>query len=179
MKVRRVVTAETARKGVRRLGRDCGTHDDSTAAGLGVLQGVVRRRASGVSDRKPRIRGRTYFPLSEGFRFMWVTFPPDTMRLPPDQIDVEQMSRELAEKLPNTEGTSDMDPEGYEGNHRTDTVDMGVVISGEVELRVDDDVVTLRQGDCIVQGGARHAWNNRTNEPCVVAFVIVGGERKR
>jgi quercetin dioxygenase-like cupin family protein len=118
------------------------------------------------------------FPPSEGFRFMFVTFPPDSMRLSPDEIDVDQMTQELAEKLPSNEGDSDMDPEGYEGNHRTDTVDMGVVLTGEVELRLDKGVVTLRQGDCIVQGGARHAWNNRSNEPCVVAFVLVGGERK-
>ena len=180
MKVRRVVTAE---------------HPDGKAfvasdeivepTTISQLPGSEFYRVWSADERvvfpteNPGFVGGTYFPLAEGFRFMWVTFPPESMRLAPDQIDVEQMAQELAEKLPNTEGASDMDPEGYEGNHRTNTVDMGVVITGEVELRVDDDVVTLRQGDCIVQGGARHAWNNRTNEPCVVAFVIVGGERKK
>jgi quercetin dioxygenase-like cupin family protein len=128
---------------------------------------------------KPGYVGGNMFPPSEGFRFTFVTFPPDSVRLSPEEIDVEQMNRELAEKLPATEGDSHVDPESYEGNHRTDTVDMGVVLTGEVDLRVDDGVVTLRQGDCIVQGGARHAWNNHTSEPCVVAFVIVGGKRNR
>jgi hypothetical protein len=178
MQVRRVVTAEHA-------------HGSSFVAVdniveptvISQLPGSVFHRVWSSDERvqfpteKPGYVGGTMFPPSEGFRFMFVTFPPDSMRLGPDEIDLGQMNRELAEKLPSNEGDADMDPESYEGNHRTNTVDMGVVLSGEVEVQLDEGVVTLHRGDCIVQGGARHAWNNRTSEACVVAFVLVGGER--
>jgi len=45
------------------------------------------------------------------------------------------------------------------GMHTTDSVDYGVVISGEITLELDDGAtVRLKQGDCVVQNGARHAW---------------------
>ena len=50
--------------------------------------------------------------------------------------------------------------------HTTDTVDIDVVISGEVDLELDDgSEVHLRPGDCVIQNGTRHAWRNRTSEP--------------
>jgi quercetin dioxygenase-like cupin family protein len=61
--------------------------------------------------------------------------------------------------------------------HRSDTVDFGVVLSGEVWLEVEGGAETLlRAGDTVVQCGARHAWHNRSAEPCVMAFAIVGAE---
>ena len=37
----------------------------------------------------------------------------------------------------------------------------------------DDQVVTLRAGDVLVQRGTIHNWVNRLNAPCVVAFVLI------
>ncbi len=36
--------------------------------------------------------------------------------------------------------------------------------------------VTLRAGDVVVQCGTNHAWSNRSDAPCVVAFVLIDGE---
>jgi mannose-6-phosphate isomerase-like protein (cupin superfamily) len=45
-------------------------------------------------------------------------------------------------------------------------------------LELDDgNIVHLRQGDCIVQNGTRHRWRNPGSEPCLMAFVSVGGKR--
>ena len=41
---------------------------------------------------------------------------------------------------------------------------------------LDDVDVTLRAGDVVVQCGTNHAWSNRSNAPCVVAFVLIDGE---
>lgn len=58
--------------------------------------------------------------------------------------------------------------------HKTHTVDYGVVLQGEVRLLLDEDeTVTLRKGDLLVQQGTVHAWSNRGTEPCVIAFVLV------
>ena len=52
------------------------------------------------------------------------------------------------------------------GMHRSDTVDVGIVVSGEIWIELDDGAETLlRTGDCLVQHGTIHAWHNRTDEP--------------
>ena len=62
--------------------------------------------------------------------------------------------------------------------HASDTVDWDLVISGEVWLELDDGKeVLLRAGDCVIQNGTRHAWHNRSSEPCVLAVAIVGARR--
>lgn len=58
--------------------------------------------------------------------------------------------------------------------HRTDSVDYAVVISGEIDMRLDgDEVVHLKAGDVLVQRGTIHDWVNNGDEPCVIAFVLV------
>ena len=63
------------------------------------------------------------------------------------------------------------------GHHRTDTVDVVVVISGEVHCVTDTHDTLLRQGDVVVQTGNSHAWSNRSSEVCKVAFVMATGTR--
>ena len=58
-------------------------------------------------------------------------------------------------------------------NHRTDSIDYAVVLSGEIDMELDDQVVTLRAGDVLVQRGTIHNWVNKSNVPCVVAFVLI------
>ena len=57
--------------------------------------------------------------------------------------------------------------------HRTETIDYAVVISGEIDMQLDDSVVHLRAGDVLVQQATLHDWVNRGSEPCVIAFVLV------
>jgi quercetin dioxygenase-like cupin family protein len=58
-------------------------------------------------------------------------------------------------------------------NHRTDSIDYAVVISGEIDMDLDGEVVTLRQGDVMVQRGTIHNWINRGTEPCTIAFALI------
>lgn len=59
--------------------------------------------------------------------------------------------------------------------HATASIDYEYVISGEVDLLMDDGTsVTLRAGDCNVQLGGNHQWWNRGTEPCVMAIVMIG-----
>jgi uncharacterized cupin superfamily protein len=52
---------------------------------------------------------------------------------------------------------------------RTSTLDLCVILEGEVTLLLDTDEVALAAGDSVVQRGTRHAWSNRTSRPCVIA----------
>jgi quercetin dioxygenase-like cupin family protein len=61
-------------------------------------------------------------------------------------------------------------------NHRTDSVDFAVVISGEIDMELDDEVVHLRAGDVLVQRGTIHNWVNKGKEPCVIAFTLVAAK---
>lgn len=58
-------------------------------------------------------------------------------------------------------------------NHRTDSVDYAVVISGEIDMEMDDTVVHLKAGDVLVQRGTVHNWVNNGSEPCVIAFSLI------
>jgi quercetin dioxygenase-like cupin family protein len=61
-------------------------------------------------------------------------------------------------------------------NHRTDSVDYAVVISGEIDMVLDDSTVRLKQGDVLVQRGTIHNWVNNGTEACVIAFVLVAAK---
>jgi quercetin dioxygenase-like cupin family protein len=58
-------------------------------------------------------------------------------------------------------------------NHRTDSIDFAVVMSGEIDMQLDDNEVHLKAGDVLVQRGTIHNWVNRGSEPCVIAFTLV------
>ena len=58
-------------------------------------------------------------------------------------------------------------------NHRTDSIDYIVVISGEIEMELDDTLVRLKAGDVMVQRGTIHNWINRGTAPCVLAVILV------
>ena len=57
--------------------------------------------------------------------------------------------------------------------HRTRTVDYVVVISGEVDLVLDDSAVHLKAGDTVVQQATNHAWVNRGKDICRLLFVLM------
>ena len=59
-------------------------------------------------------------------------------------------------------------------NHRTTSMDYAVVLSGQIDMELDDgEVVNLRAGDVLVQRGTVHNWTNPGTEPCIIAFVLM------
>src|SRR5580692_7530551 len=59
--------------------------------------------------------------------------------------------------------------------HRTQSVDYGIVLEGEVVLVLDDSETTLRPGDVVVQRGTAHRWENRTEATARMAFILIDG----
>jgi quercetin dioxygenase-like cupin family protein len=60
--------------------------------------------------------------------------------------------------------------------HRTETIDYGIVLAGDVLLVLDDGSETpLTAGDVVVQRGTNHAWVNPGDESARMAFVLVDG----
>jgi len=48
-----------------------------------------------------------------------------------------------------------------------------VVMEGEIDMILDDGEVHLAAGDVLVQQGTDHAWVNRGERPCRIAFVLI------
>jgi uncharacterized cupin superfamily protein len=60
--------------------------------------------------------------------------------------------------------------------HRTEAVDYGIVIDGELTLVLDDSEVPLKPGSVVIQRGTNHAWANRSGKPCRMLFIQIDGQ---
>lgn len=104
-------------------------------------------------DDPARWEGRAVGPSSHGSVFRVLELPPDRDWL----YDAEgNQTRPLA-------------------FHTTASIDYAIVLRGEVWAVMDADERLMRAGDVLVQRGTSHAWSNRSSEPCVLAFVLIGG----
>ena len=71
----------------------------------------------------------------------------------------------------------DFPPGGRSPMHRTETVDYGIVLAGELQLILDDGSETaLHAGDIVIQRGTDHTWVNASDEVTSVAFFLVDGK---
>jgi hypothetical protein len=115
-----------------------------------------------------------YFPPVGGFRFVLVKVGPDSEAIG-EQFDMGAAVAEIRDKLP---GLAEVMEPDHPGMHATNTVELGLVLSGEVWLELDDGAqVHLGTGDSVIQNGTRHAWRNKSSRPCVLAFAAVAAER--
>jgi mannose-6-phosphate isomerase-like protein (cupin superfamily) len=118
----------------------------------------------------------TFFPPAGGVRVIITTFPVEA-GAPPSDLDINAVVAEAERKVPGM--LEHMEPENP-GMHTTDSVDVDIVLSGEVVLELDDHAETvLRTGDVVLQNGTRHRWHNRGSVPAVVAAFLVGAARHR
>ena len=106
-------------------------------------------------------------PKGGGTVFRVIEYPPDSVRL--KTLKPEEYFSSM--------GAQAADAARHPGMHKTDTVDYAIVLTGEIVAVLDEGEVLLRAGDCLIQRGTSHAWSNRTQEPCVIAFVLVAAKR--
>ncbi len=57
--------------------------------------------------------------------------------------------------------------------HSSATIDFVFIISGELELILDNDSTILRPGDSVVQRGTNHGWRVVGSKPCTFAAVLI------
>ena len=126
----------------------------------------------------PTLQMSSFLPASTGSRFRIVRFPSglEIAKMIEEGFDSVAFRQEYAAKIPGLAETHELDNPGM---HTTDTIDYGIVLSGEIHMELDDGKeVHLKAGDCIVQNGTRHGWRNRSNEACLIAFIMIGATRK-
>jgi quercetin dioxygenase-like cupin family protein len=68
----------------------------------------------------------------------------------------------------------DMLPGKESPMHRTNSIDYGIILKGEIELELEDGAKrTVHEGGIIIQRGTNHLWRNVTNEPTRIAFILI------
>lgn len=157
MTVRRVVT------GVDSTGRSRLVSDGvpGRTVDLPDYPGVLVEQVWGTDQSRLDQRGfedesaTGLYPPAEGARFLRNTYPPGFGTAAPEAADALPVQRLLM--------------------HRSDTVDFGIVLAGELTLVLEDGSETvLTAGDLVVQNGVMHGWRNAGPATAVVVFVLVG-----
>lgn len=111
-------------------------------------------------------------PPRHGTRIRFVDIPPDTPEfLARGAAKMKHAFSEIGDSAASTVKGDSPHPL----MHRTESVDYGVVIEGELTLVLDDSEVSLKAGSVVVQRGTNHAWANRSGRPCRMLFVLVDG----
>ena len=116
-----------------------------------------------AADHERRIE-----PVVSGTVFRVIEYPPDRVRL--KTLDPDRFFHAMGAQA------ADAAKRRHPGMHKTNTIDYCVVLSGEIWAVLDRGEVLLRAGDCLVQRGTNHAWSNRTDEPCVIAFALIAAK---
>jgi mannose-6-phosphate isomerase-like protein (cupin superfamily) len=106
-------------------------------------------------------------PLDNGTKFRVVEFPPL------DAATEAKMEPDFLMKAVGPVAPARGLPVTHPLMHRTPSVDYAVVLSGEIDMMLDDSVVHLKPGDTIVQQATNHAWVNHGREPCRILFVLM------
>lgn len=111
-------------------------------------------------------------PPPQGTRMRFVDIPPDTAEYLRQGASTMQ---EAFSQIGDAQASTVKADSPHPLMHRTESVDYGVVIEGEMTLVLDDSEVQLQPGSVVVQRGTNHAWANRSGKVCRMLFVLVDG----
>ena len=108
-------------------------------------------------------------PPKNGTIFRIVDFVPTTGAI--EKLPIDTMMKVAGPDAPKR-GL----PPKHSMMHRTRTVDYAIIMSGEIDMMMDDSVVHLKAGDVVVQQATNHAWINHSKAPCRVAFILMDSQ---
>jgi len=110
-------------------------------------------------------------PPDNGTKFRVVEFPPL------DAATEAKMEPNFLQKAVGERAPMRGVPVTHPLMHRTRSVDYAVILSGEIDMKLDDTVVHLKPGDVVVQQATNHAWINRGTQPCRILFVLMDAKQ--
>jgi len=105
-------------------------------------------------------------PPTNGSVFRVVQFPPDrewTAKVAGGSIPIDETA-----KAAHSDG-----PVRHAHMHRTRSIDYAIVLIGEIWAVMDEGETRMTAGDVLIQRGTHHSWSNRSDTPCVIAFVLI------
>ncbi|MBJ7538641.1 cupin domain-containing protein [Marinomonas transparens] len=112
-------------------------------------------------------------PASTGTRIRYVDIPPDSEEF---LNQGHGKMKDMFSKVGDEGASTVKEDSPHPLMHRTESIDYGIVIEGELTLIVDQDEAILTPGSVVVQRGTNHAWANRSGKMCRILFILVGGE---
>jgi mannose-6-phosphate isomerase-like protein (cupin superfamily) len=124
------------------------------------------------NGQDPTLSAMMHEAPRNGTRIRFVDFPPDASYLAEPNDRIQALFREIN----NEQGMTTKPDSPHAMMHRTESIDYGVVMEGEITLVLDDSEVRLEPGSVVVQRGTNHAWANRTNKPSRMLFVQLDGK---
>jgi hypothetical protein len=122
---------------------------------------------------EPETSGLVLGPPKGGTRIRVIDFPPEG-----DAIRnlTEEQALKTFQSMAGGQSSNPGTGAPHPLMHRTETIDYGIVLDGELTLVLDEVETTIQAGDIIIQRGTNHAWANRSGKPCRVAFILVDGQ---
>ena len=167
--IRRVVTGHNAKGKSVILSDGPSPHvmtiPGNPSFGMTNLWITDRMPADNAGDKDAAARPIVLEPPANGSILRVVEFPPDRT--------LASFDRNAAFSAMGASHAMDKDASRHPGMHKTDTVDYAIVLSGEIWALMDEGETLLRAGDILVQRGTNHAWSNRSEAPCLVAFILI------
>lgn len=121
----------------------------------------------------PDEHGLVLSPPKNGTRIRVIEFPPEG-----DEIRKLTGADALAKfkSMGGEKASTSVEGAPHPLMHRTQTVDYGIVLEGEITLILDRGETTIQAGDIVIQSGTNHAWANRSGNICRMAFVLIDGQ---
>lgn len=169
-KVRRIVTANNAQ------GRSYILSDTELPPGE-VKPGEPMRAVLWVTESAPASNEGTHDPVPDGNHpriapqhrggtvFRITDFPPERTH----PRDPQELIDRGAKVTPDRTAINP-------GFHDTDTIDYAIVLEGEIYAMLDEGETLMRAGDVLIQRGTYHAWSNRSDSLCRMAFILIDAE---
>ena len=112
-------------------------------------------------------------PPAKGSVLNVFTFPPDeSWKGKVGEREVRAYFQAMG--APNASTYSANAPHPY--MQKTRTLDICIVLEGEIVLVLDTQEVTVKQGDFVINRGVNHAWSNRSGKPAVVSIAAHDGK---
>lgn len=105
-------------------------------------------------------------PPPQGTIMRIVEFPPVTPAV--DRLPLDHM-----EKILGPANRAQHHPSRHPFMHATNTLDYIFVLSGEIDMLLDDGEVHLKQGDVLVQRATNHSWVNRGTDVCRLGIIVM------
>lgn len=137
----------------------------------GAVLWITDTSPAGFSQEDTGKRPIGISPPDNGTVLRVVEFPPvDDAKLA--SMDTNFMMKVVGPTAP-ARGVPPTNPM----EHRTRTVDYAIIMSGEIDMMLDNKTVHLKAGDVAVQQATNHAWLNHGKEPCRVIFVLMDSKQ--
>src|SRR5882724_7660985 len=112
--------------------------------------------------------GAARSPFPNGINVRTLELWPD-----PDPETGRKLMDEVNQLTGHTQVSSEQDRQRHPTMHQTDTLDVIIIVRGEIYMILDEEEILLKPTDTVIVQGTNHGWSNRGTEPCLSIGVMI------